>query len=53
MALDEPVAVFGAGGTMGFPMAANLARAGIGVRAWNRSEDKAHPLTEDGAQVLS
>jgi 3-hydroxyisobutyrate dehydrogenase len=53
MALDEPVAVFGAGGTMGFPMAANLARAGIGVRAWNRSEDKARPLTEEGAQVLS
>ena len=53
MALDEPVAVFGAGGTMGFPMAANLARAGIGVRAWNRSEDKARPLTKDGAQVLS
>lgn len=32
----ETVAVLGAGGTMGFPMARNMARAGLAVRAWNR-----------------
>ena len=36
---------------MGFPMARNLARSGISVRAWNRSRDKAEPLAKDGAQV--
>ncbi len=46
------VAVLGAGGTMGFGMARNIARAGLDVRAWNRSSEKAKPLTEDGAQVL-
>ena len=29
------VAVLGAGGTMGFAMARNLAGAGFNVRAWN------------------
>jgi 3-hydroxyisobutyrate dehydrogenase len=46
------VAVLGAGGTMGFPMARNLARAGLHVRAWNRSREKAEPLSEHGVQVL-
>ncbi len=36
---------------MGFAMARNLARAGFEVRAWNRSADKARPLTEDGAML--
>lgn len=49
----ETVAVLGAGGTMGFPVARNIARAGIPVRAWNRSRDKAEPLAEDGAYVAS
>jgi NAD(P)-dependent dehydrogenase (short-subunit alcohol dehydrogenase family) len=40
----ETVAVLGAGGTMGFAMARNIARAGIEVRAWNRSRAKAEPL---------
>jgi 3-hydroxyisobutyrate dehydrogenase len=40
-------------GIMGAPMAANLARAGYPVRAWNRSRDKAEPLTADGAVVAS
>jgi 3-hydroxyisobutyrate dehydrogenase-like beta-hydroxyacid dehydrogenase len=35
------VAVLGAGGMMGKPMAANLAEAGFGVSAWNRSSAKA------------
>lgn len=47
----ETIAVLGAGGTMGFPMARNLARAGFTVRAWNRSREKAQPLADDGAQV--
>ena len=52
MADKETIAVLGAGGTMGLPMARNLARAGFGVRAWNRSPDKAQPLADDGVQVL-
>jgi 3-hydroxyisobutyrate dehydrogenase len=50
--MAETVAVLGAGGTMGFPMARNIARAGIAVRAWNRSRERAEPLTEDGAPVF-
>jgi 3-hydroxyisobutyrate dehydrogenase len=49
--VTETVAVLGAGGTMGFAMARNIARAGLPVRAWNRSRDKAEPLTQDGAAV--
>jgi 3-hydroxyisobutyrate dehydrogenase len=45
------VAVLGAGGTMGGPIARNLARAGFQVRAWNRSRDKAEPLANDGAHI--
>lgn len=51
MGEKETIAVLGAGGTMGFPIARNLATAGFGVRAWNRSRDKAVPLSEDGAEV--
>ncbi len=47
----ETVAVLGAGGMMGFAMARNIARAGIGVRAWNRTRDKAGPLAADGAYI--
>jgi 3-hydroxyisobutyrate dehydrogenase len=43
-----PVAVLGAGGIMGLPIARNLARAGFEVRAWNRSPEKAEPLAADG-----
>jgi 3-hydroxyisobutyrate dehydrogenase len=39
-------------GTMGLPMARNLIKAGFAVRAWNRSGERARPLTEDGAEVL-
>jgi 3-hydroxyisobutyrate dehydrogenase len=46
------VAVLGAGGTMGRPMARNLAQAGLAVRAWNRSPEKARPLESMGAKVL-
>ena len=44
------VAVLGAGGTMGLPIARNIAEAGIGVRAWNRSREKAEPLAEQGSR---
>jgi 3-hydroxyisobutyrate dehydrogenase len=46
------VAVIGAGGTMGQPMARNIAKAGVPVRAWNRSREKAEPVAQDGAEVL-
>lgn len=39
-------------GTMGLPMARNLAEAGFALRAWNRSPDRARPLSEAGAEVL-
>jgi len=47
----ETVAVLGAGGTMGFPIARNIARAGMPVRAWNRTRSRAEPLAEDGAYL--
>jgi 3-hydroxyisobutyrate dehydrogenase len=54
MTTHETIAVLGAGGTMGLPMARNLARAGFTVRAWNRSPEKAKPLAdEDGVAVCS
>jgi 3-hydroxyisobutyrate dehydrogenase len=37
---------------MGLPMARNIAGAGIPVRAWNRSREKAEPLTDDGVEVF-
>ncbi|MEU4212687.1 NAD(P)-dependent oxidoreductase [Streptomyces sp. NPDC026206] len=45
------VAVLGTG-TMGAPMARNLARAGLSVRAWNRTRDKAEPLAAHGVTVV-
>jgi 3-hydroxyisobutyrate dehydrogenase len=44
------VAVLGTG-VMGAPMAANIARAGLAVRAWNRTTERARPLERDGATV--
>jgi 3-hydroxyisobutyrate dehydrogenase len=44
------VALLGTG-TMGLPMARNLLRAGLSLRVWNRTLDKARPLAEDGATV--
>jgi 3-hydroxyisobutyrate dehydrogenase len=51
MAGSETVAVLGAGSTMGFPIARNLARAGFDVRVWNRTPEKAEPHSEHGATV--
>jgi 3-hydroxyisobutyrate dehydrogenase-like beta-hydroxyacid dehydrogenase len=47
----ETVAVLGAGRTMGFAMARNIARAGIPVRAWNRTRAKAEPLAGAGTRL--
>ena len=52
MATETHITVLGAGGTMGLPMARNLARAGFEVRAWNRTREKARPLEEDGVRVF-
>jgi 3-hydroxyisobutyrate dehydrogenase len=45
------VAVLGTG-VMGAPMASNIARAGLAVRAWNRTIERARPLERDGATVV-
>ena len=45
--------MLGVGGTMGFPVARNIVRAGIGVRVWNRSRDKAKRLTAKDAGLVT
>jgi len=45
------VAFLGAG-TMGLPMARNLLQAGFAVHSWNRTPDRARPLTDDGAELF-
>ncbi|GGU90129.1 dehydrogenase [Streptomyces filipinensis] len=48
---DKPtVSVLGTG-IMGAAMARNLCRAGLQVRVWNRTREKAEPLAADGARV--
>jgi 3-hydroxyisobutyrate dehydrogenase len=37
---------------MGLPMARNIAKSGIDVRAWNRTRERAEPLADDGVTVL-
>jgi 3-hydroxyisobutyrate dehydrogenase len=49
--VTETIAVLGAGGTMGFPIARNIAGAGLPTRAWNRTIDKAKPLAAVGAYL--
>ena len=49
---DSTVAVLGTG-IMGSGMARNLLAAGMEVRAWNRSREKAEPLAESGATVVN
>jgi 3-hydroxyisobutyrate dehydrogenase len=51
MSTQETIAVLGAGGTMGRPMARNLARSGVSVRAWNRSAEKARELAGEGIEL--
>jgi 3-hydroxyisobutyrate dehydrogenase-like beta-hydroxyacid dehydrogenase len=40
-------------GNMGVPIAANLLKAGYGLRVYNRTASKAAPLTEKGAALAS
>jgi 3-hydroxyisobutyrate dehydrogenase-like beta-hydroxyacid dehydrogenase len=46
----ERVAVLGTG-IIGAPMARNLLKAGLAVRVWNRTRDKARVLAADGADL--
>lgn len=46
----QKVALLGTG-LMGFPMARNMAQAGVAVTVWNRTRAKAEPLTAFGAKV--
>lgn len=39
-------------GTMGLPMARNLAKQGFTIHAWNRSSERAEPLAGDGVEVF-
>jgi 3-hydroxyisobutyrate dehydrogenase len=48
---QSPVVAFLGTGTMGAPMVRNLLKAGLDVRVWNRSADKARALESDGATV--
>jgi 3-hydroxyisobutyrate dehydrogenase len=48
----QTVAVLGTG-IMGAPMARNIARAGMAVRAWNRTPERARPLEDHGVTVVS
>lgn len=46
----ETVALLGTG-IMGSGMARNLLRAGLGLRVWNRTREKAEPLAAEGVAV--
>jgi 3-hydroxyisobutyrate dehydrogenase len=48
-----PAIAFLGTGRMGAPMAANLARAGFAVRAWDRTASRAAALIKDGATVAA
>jgi 3-hydroxyisobutyrate dehydrogenase len=51
--MSSTVAVLGAGSTMGLGMSRNIRKAGMQVRAWNRSREKAEPLADDGITVVN
>ena len=40
-------------GRMGVPMVRRLLQVGTGVRAWNRTEEKAQQLAADGAEIAA
>ncbi|MEU9475417.1 NAD(P)-dependent oxidoreductase [Streptomyces sp. NPDC048191] len=48
---DKPTVTVLGTGIMGAAMARNLCRAGLDVRAWNRTREKAEPLAADGARI--
>jgi 3-hydroxyisobutyrate dehydrogenase len=49
----DTVAVLGAGGSTGFPVARSVAQAGIPLRVWDVDRAKAQPLADDGAYVAA
>jgi 3-hydroxyisobutyrate dehydrogenase-like beta-hydroxyacid dehydrogenase len=49
--MKETVGFIGLGG-MGLAMATNLAKAGFGLRVYNRTAEKARPLLELGARLV-
>lgn len=51
--MTRPHVAFLGTGLMGAPMAANLAKAGFPVTAWNRSAEKAEPLRAFGVTVAA
>jgi len=50
---DQPTVALLGTGIMGAGMARNIAGAGIPLRVWNRSREKAQPLADAGATVCS
>ena len=40
-------------GLMGLPMAKNILKAGYNLKAFNRSQNKATPLKDQGAEISS
>ena len=52
MAERPTVALLGTG-IMGTGIAHSLLRAGLELRVWNRTREKAEPLAADGAKVMS
>src|SRR3712207_1551873 len=52
MSENSAVAVLGTG-IMGAAMARNLLAAGMEVRVWNRTPEKADPLAREGAAVAA
>src|SRR4051794_19222556 len=48
--MKETIGFIGLGG-MGLAMAANLSKAGFGLRVYNRTAEKARPLLERGARL--
>jgi 3-hydroxyisobutyrate dehydrogenase len=50
--MTKPTVALLGTGTMGLGMGRNLATAGFPLRAWNRTREKAEPLTETGAEVV-
>lgn len=51
MTTEAPTIALLGTGTMGLPIGLNLIKAGLTVRAWNRSADKAQPLAQAGATI--
>ena len=49
----HPVVALLGTGIMGLAMGRNIARAGLPLRAWNRTTAKADPLRQDGATVTA